>query len=97
MQDQVLAGPMPEPLPDTGENSEVFKNMSVHIWAAGASLEDADFITRMLTRKGLYLFETKPWERCPSTHCERRKECCSPRDCTIKSPSVPNGERGAAS
>lgn len=81
------AAPMSDSLPDTGgENGEAFKNMAAHIWAAGASLEDADFITRMLTRKGLYLFETKPWDSCPSTHCKRRGECTSPRDCTIKSP-----------
>ena len=23
-----------------------------------------------------------PWERCPSTHCERRQECCSPHECS---------------
>jgi hypothetical protein len=27
----------------------------------------------------------KPWMRCPSTHCERRAECASPSDCTVKS------------
>jgi hypothetical protein len=69
-----------------GENGEAFKDMCAHIWAAGASHEDADFITRMLARKGLYLFQTEPWKRCPSTHCERRGECSSARDCTIKTP-----------
>ena len=24
------------------------------------------------------------WRRCPSTHCERRQECASPSDCTVK-------------
>jgi hypothetical protein len=27
----------------------------------------------------------RPWERCPSTHCERRGECTSPSDCIVKS------------
>ena len=26
----------------------------------------------------------KPWERCPSTHCERRGECASPHECCVK-------------
>lgn len=26
----------------------------------------------------------RPWERCPSTHCERRGECASPNDCIVK-------------
>jgi hypothetical protein len=68
------------------QNGEAFRAMASDIWAAGASLEEADFITRMLARKGLYLFKTKPWDSCPSTHCRRRGECTSPRDCTIKSP-----------
>lgn len=68
------------------QNGEAFKAMASDIWAAGASLEEADFITRMLARKGLYLFQTEPWKRCPSTHCERSGLCCSPRDCTIKQP-----------
>ena len=25
------------------------------------------------------------WERCPSTHCERRGECASPHECSVKS------------
>src|ERR1700743_3360572 len=65
-------------------NGELFKAMASDIWAAGASLEEADFITRMLARKGLYLFQTEPWKRCPSTDCERSGLCCSPRDCAIK-------------
>lgn len=24
------------------------------------------------------------WKRCPSMHCERRQECASPSDCTVK-------------
>jgi hypothetical protein len=72
---------------ENAQNSEVFNDMRAHIWAAGASHEDADFITRMLTRKGLYIFQTEPWKRCPSTHCERRGECSGPRDCTVKCPS----------
>jgi len=24
------------------------------------------------------------WVNCPSTHCERREECCSPSDCCVK-------------
>lgn len=23
------------------------------------------------------------WKHCPSTHCERRGECCSPHDCCL--------------
>lgn len=71
---------------DNAQNSDAFNDMRAHIWAAGASHEDADFITSMLTRKGLYLFQTEPWKRCPSTHCERRGECSGARDCTIKRP-----------
>lgn len=26
--------------------------------------------------------------RCPSTHCERRGECCSPSECIVKSGQV---------
>lgn len=81
-----------EVMEQQSQNGEAFKAMSSDIWAAGASLEEADFITRMLARKGLYLFQTAPWKRCPSTHCERSGLCCSPRDCTIKEPCpVPNG------
>ncbi len=69
------------------KNGEAFKAMASDIWAAGATLEEADFVTRMLARKGLYLFQTEPWKRCPSTHCERSGLCCSPRDCTIKQPA----------
>lgn len=77
---------------ENAQNGEAFNDMRAHIWAAGASHEDADFITRMLTRKGLYLFQAEPWKRCPSTHCERRGECASPRDCTVArhSPSLPS-------
>lgn len=28
--------------------------------------------------------ELPNWARCPSTHCERRQECASPSDCTVK-------------
>ena len=28
--------------------------------------------------------ETERVARCPSTHCERREECCSPNDCIVK-------------
>lgn len=24
------------------------------------------------------------WKDCPSTHCERRGECCSPHECSAK-------------
>lgn len=72
---------------ENAQNSEVFNEMRANIWAAGADHEEADLITRMLTRKGLYLFQTEPWKRCPSTHCERRAECSGPRDCTIKVPA----------
>jgi hypothetical protein len=72
---------------ENAQNGEAFNDMRAHIWAAGASHEDSDFITRMLTRKGLYLFQAEPWKRCPSTHCERRGECASPRDCTVARPT----------
>lgn len=26
---------------------------------------------------------SKPWLRCPSTHCERREECASPNECIV--------------
>ena len=29
--------------------------------------------------------ELPNWARCPSTHCERRRECASPNDCAVKS------------
>lgn len=88
-----VAGPMRMDLAlekidvENAQNSEIFNDMRAQIWAAGADHEDADLITRMLTRKGLYLFQTEPWKRCPSTHCERRAECSGPRDCTIKVPA----------
>lgn len=24
------------------------------------------------------------WQNCPSTHCERRQECCGPSECTVQ-------------
>lgn len=36
-----------------------------------------------------------PWAKdCPSTHCNRRDECCSPNECC--SPTRPKGEAKAA-
>ena len=33
--------------------------------------------------------DTGRWRNCPSTHCERREECCSPNECSAKiSPEV---------
>lgn len=31
------------------------------------------------------MFGFDRWKRCPSTHCERRGECASPRECCVKS------------
>lgn len=31
----------------------------------------------------------RPWEFCPSTHCERRGECASPGDCMVKNVVTP--------
>src|SRR5579862_544530 len=28
--------------------------------------------------------EMADWRFCPSTHCERRQECCSPHECAAK-------------
>jgi hypothetical protein len=39
----------PEP---TGEDTEMLSEMSAQLWAAGASLEDAAFIAKMLWRNG---------------------------------------------
>lgn len=35
----------------------------------------------------------RPWERCPSTHCERRQECASPSDCIVKSAAYDKAKR----
>ena len=59
-----------------------------------------DEAVRTSAREGLRF---TPWLRCPSTHCERRGECASPRDCEATklpppkialSPSQQGGENG---
>lgn len=48
-------------LPAAADLDDAGKDMAAEIWAAGASLEDAEFITKMLVRKGLHL-ERNDWK-----------------------------------
>lgn len=51
-------------LPAAADLDDAGKDMAAEIWAAGASREDAEFITKMLVRKGLHL-DRNDWK----LHC----------------------------
>lgn len=63
-QSHMKGGPMqidkPEP---TDADGEVLAEMRAQIWAAGATLEDSEFIARMLWRNGRVLVPIKPTEK----------------------------------
>lgn len=46
----------------------------------------ADMVRRAKAAR-IPVYEAAPWDRCPSTHCQRRGECSSPNECIIKSPA----------
>ena len=45
---------------------------------------DADKLARQISirRGALAELGKQPWQRCPSTHCERSQECRSPHECS---------------
>lgn len=53
------SGPMDFDKPEPDKDSAAFKEAEAQIWAAGASLEDAAFIARMLYRNGFALIPVK--------------------------------------
>lgn len=53
-------GSMDYDKPEPDETGDEFKDMAAHIWGAGAALEDAAFIARMLWRNGFRVTPAAP-------------------------------------